>query len=183
VATIHLQYGDAAALPHDFRREMLTAWIAQNRGREQVWSNYSSDALRRLADQALAPHVTALLTNDEAPGDIRELLVQLVRYGRMTGCLPALITILGDAEEPADLKTYVLAALRDMGTPDIRQQAWDTLQHTPALTNRMRSTACEALYPATIGPMGIAVLLEKPGIGNEHPSSFSIRSRTCWRNG
>src|SRR5262249_44986441 len=71
-----------------------------------------------------------------------------------------------------DLKTYVLAALRDMGTPDSRRQAWEILRALPALTNRMRSVACEALYPDIIGPAEIAFLLEKPELRKEHSGTL-----------
>lgn len=169
---IHLEYGDAAGLPLEFRREMLTAWIERNRGREQVWSEYSSDAVRRLADPALVADVTASLENHETPRDIREFLVHFVRYGGMIGCLPALITILGNPEEPYNLKSYVLAALRDMGTAESRRQAWEILHSALALTNRMRSIACEALYPDAIGSAEIAALLETPSVRNEHPSDL-----------
>jgi len=169
---IHLEYGDSEALPLEFKRALLTAWIERNRGREEVWSRYSPDAMRRLADQRLAPDVSRFLGNEGTPGDIRELLVQLVRYGSMTPCLPGLLAILGNPEEPEDLKSYVLAALRDMGTPESHRQAWEILRAAPALTNQMRSVACEALYPGTIGPVEIALLLEKPEMREEHPGSL-----------
>ncbi len=169
---IHLEYGDAEALPLEFKRALLASWIERNRGRDKVWSRYSADAMRRLADQRLAPDVSRFLGNEGTPADIRELLVQIVRYGSMAPCLPDLLAILRNPEEPEDLKTYVLAALRDMGTPDSHQQAWEILRAAPALTNEMRSVACEALYPGTIGPAEIALLLEKPGLREEHPGSL-----------
>ena len=179
---IHLEYGDAEALPLEFKRALLTAWIERNRGREEVWSRYSPDAMRRLADQRLAPDVSRFLGNEGTPGDIRELLVQLVRYGSMTACLPDLLAILGNPEEPEDLKTYVLAALRDMGTPDSHRQAWEILRAAPALTNQMRSVACEAFYPGTIGPAEIALLLEKPRCARSTPEAFNMPFNGCWKN-
>lgn len=166
---IHLEYGDPEALPLEFKRALLESWIERNSGREEVWSGYSRDTMRRLADQRLAPDVSHLLGDEATPGDIRELLVLLIRYGSLTACLPDLLTILGDPDEPEDLKTYVLAALRDMGTPDSHWQAWDVLSAAPAITNRMRSVACEALYPNVIGAAGVALLLEKPDLRDEHP--------------
>lgn len=169
---IHLEYGDAEALPLEFKRSLLTAWIDRNRGREQVWSRYSPDAMRRLADQRLAPDVASFLGNNATPGEIRELLVQFVRYGSMTQCLPDLLAILGNPAECEDLKAYVLAALRDIGTPESHRQAWDILRAAPAITNAMRSLACDTLYPNTIGPADIALLLEKPSPRKEHPGSL-----------
>jgi len=169
---IHLEYGDAEALPLEFKRAILTRWIERNRGREQVWSRYSPDAMRRLADLRLAPDVASFLGNGATPGAIRELLVQFVRYGSMTPCLPDLLAILGNPAECEDLKTYILAALRDMGTPESHRQVWDILRATPAITNQMRSLACETLYPNTIGAADMAVLLEKPSLREEHPGSL-----------
>ncbi len=165
---IHLEYGDAEALPLEFKRALLESWIQRNRGREKVWSGYSPDAMRRLADQCLAPDIARFLVDKATPGDIREQLVQLICYGSLSACLPDLLTILGDPDEPEDLKTYVLAALRDMGTPESHRQAWDILRTAPALTNEMRSVACEALFPDTIGATDIALLLEKPDVRDEH---------------
>ena len=98
--------------------------------------------------------------------------MQLIRYGSLTACLPDLLTILGDPDEREDLKTYVLAALRDMGNPESHRQAWHILRAAPALTNQMRSVACEALYPDTIGAADIALLLEKPDLRDEDSRSL-----------
>jgi len=169
---IHLEYGDAEALPPEFKKAILESWIQRNSGRKEVWSNYSPDAMRRLADQCLVPDIARFLGDEATPGDIRKLLVQLIRYGSLTACLPNLVRILDDPDEPEDLKTYVLAALRDIGSPESHRQAWDMLCTAPALTNQMRSVACEALFPDTIGPADIALLLEKPDLRYEHSGSL-----------
>lgn len=169
---IHLEYGDAEALPVEFKRALLESWIQRNRGREEVWSGYSADAMRRLADQRCGPDIARFLGDKATPGDIRELLVQVVRYGSLTVCLPDLLAILGDPDEPEGLKTYVLAALRDMGTPESHREAWDILRTAPALTNQMRYLACEALFPDTIGAADIALLLEKPDLRDEHSGNL-----------
>ena len=90
----------------------------------------------------------------------------------MTGCLPDLLAILGDPAEREDLKTYILASLRNMGTPESHRQAWDILRAAPAVSDLMRSLACEMLYPNTIGAADIAVLLEKPRSREEHPGNL-----------
>lgn len=169
---VHLEHGDAEGLPLEFRRDLLRSWIDRNRGREEVRTRYTPDALRRLACPQLAPDIAAFLSKTTTPRDIRELLVQFVRFGALTTCLPNLITILRTPGEPDDLKEYVLAALRDVGTPESRQQAWDILRGYPTLTNQMRLLACQTLYPRTIGAAEVAVLLEKPGPRHEDHSSL-----------
>ena len=169
---IHLEHGDAEGLPVEFRRDLLRSWIDRNRGREEVKTRYAPDAMRRLASPELAADVAAFLSGPTTPKDIRELLVQFVRFGGLTSCLPTLITILRTPAEPDDLKEYVLAALRDVGTPASRQQAWDTLREYPTLTNQMRLLACQTLYPRTIGAADAAVLLEKPSPRHEDHASL-----------
>jgi hypothetical protein len=159
---IHLEYGDAERLPLDFKRMLLAAWIDRNKDREGVWTRYSADALRRLADPQLVPDVERFLGNGVTSGDVRELLVQLVRHGRLVQCVPNLVAILGNPAESDDVRLYALVALRDMGTPESYQQAWDIVRAMPALPRLLCSVACETLYPNTIGAADLAMLLEKP---------------------
>ena len=159
---IHLEYGDAESLPLDFKRKLLDAWIDRNKDREEVWTQYSPDALRRLADPQLAPDIARFLGNGVTSGKVRELLVHLVRHGRLVQCVPNLVALLASPAESDDVKIYAMAALRDMGTPDSHQQAWEILRAMPAFPRLMCSVACETLYPNTIGAADLAMLLEKP---------------------
>jgi len=52
---IHLEYGDPERLPLDYKRKLLAAWIERNKEREDVWTEHSPDALRRLAQPELVP--------------------------------------------------------------------------------------------------------------------------------
>jgi len=165
---IHLEYGDAERLPLDFKRALLAAWIERNKGREGVWTQYSPDALRRLAEPQLVPDVSRFLGNGATSGDVRELLVHLVRHGRLVQCVPNLVAILGNPTESDDVRRYALAALRDMGTPESHRQAWDILRAMPALPSLMCSVACETLYPNTIVAADLAMLLEKPCLKKEN---------------
>ena len=42
---IHLEDGDAEALPLEFKRSLLESWIQRNSGRAEVWFGHSRDAM------------------------------------------------------------------------------------------------------------------------------------------
>ncbi|MDB5310312.1 MAG: hypothetical protein JWO38_4514 [Gemmataceae bacterium] len=169
---IHLEYGDPEKLPLAYKRRLLEAWIDRNKDREDVWTRYSPEALRRLAEPQLAPDVARHLGDGATAGKVRELLVHLVRHGRLVQCVPNLVALLGRPAESDDVKLYAMAALRDIGTPESRRQAWEILRAMPALPRLMCSVACEALYPDTIGAAELATLLEKPRSEKENVGSL-----------
>ena len=171
---IHLEYGDPEKLPLDYKRKLLAAWINRNKDRQEVWTQYSPDALRRLAEPQLVPDVAQFLGSDQTSGKVRELLVHLVRYGRLIQCIPNLVAILGSSAESDNMKIYAMAALRDMGTPESHGQAWEILRAMPSLPRLMCSVACETLYPNTIGADGLAILLEKPCSEKENISNLQF---------
>jgi hypothetical protein len=125
---IHLEYGDAMALPLEYRRSLLTEWVVRNSERERVWVRSSPDALRRLSDTRLAGEISGLLVDRTASVDMRNELVQLVRFGRLDVCLPVLLTIISSADEDDRLKRSSLAAIRDIGTPGNWQQLFEPLR-------------------------------------------------------
>jgi len=159
---IHLEYGDPAKLSLDYKRALLTAWIERNKGRDDIWTRYSHDTLRRLAEPQLVPDIIRFLSDAELPGAVRELLVCLVWRGRLVECIPTLVALLESAAESDDVKLYAMAALRDIGTPESHEKAWLILRDAPTLPGPMCSLACTTLYPTTIGAAELGVLLEKP---------------------
>lgn len=155
---IHLEYGDAAALPLEYRRSLLKAWVQRNAGRKRVWVRSSPDALRRLSDARLASDISELLVDDTTSVDVREELIQLVRFGDLTGCLPDLLAIITSPATPEGLKCYAMAAVRDIGTPESLREVWENIRQTPAISSRLCALACEALFPGAIGPQELVKL-------------------------
>jgi len=81
------------------------------------------------------------------------------------------------------VKTYAMAALRDMGTAESYQQAWEILRAMPALPRLMCFIACETLYPNTIGAADLTMLLEKPCSVKENISNLQHTIRATWNSG
>jgi len=169
---IHLEHGDPEGLSLDFKRKMLATWVERNKDRKDVWDRYSAETLRRLSEPQLVPEILRHLAPGASKEGARELLVHLIRHGRLEGCVPRLVEILRDPDESDDVKLYTMAALRDIGTPDSHQQAWEILRDMPEFPRLMCSVACETLYPNTIGATGLALLLEKPCKEKENKNSL-----------
>jgi hypothetical protein len=124
VPELHLEHGDAAALPVSYRRSVLSALIRKYEKRSRVWLPYSSDALQRLASPDLASDISGFLRNPATSTDVRARLITMVRFGRLKECLPVLIEMLNGTGTGDELQTDVLAALRDMGTEESLREAW-----------------------------------------------------------
>lgn len=169
---IHLEHGDPEKLPLEYKRRLLAAWIDRNKSREDVWFRYTSDALHRLAEPQLSPDISRFLSIGDTNGKVRELLVLLIRHGKLVQCVPILIELLSSPSESDDVKICAMAALRDMGTPESHRQAWEIIRAMPALPMMMCSVACETLYPNTIGAADLATLLEKPCLEKENISDL-----------
>jgi hypothetical protein len=170
---IFLEYGDAAALPIEYRRALLRAWVNRNKERQRVFVQSSHDALRRLAATELTGDISEMLADRSTSADIREELVQVVRYGKLVACTPTLLNILSHPDEPEDLKQYVLAAIHDMGMADARRQVWEILRPLPALSVGACVVACEALYPDTINAVEFVALLQKAPVSSAQWNSFA----------
>lgn len=156
---IHLEHGDPEGLPLDYRRDLLRAWVRNNQGRERVWVTSSPDALRRLATPELAPDVSDLIVDKTIALDIREELALLVRFGRLKGCIPALLEIVGNASEPESLKRYAVASLRDIAPKEARQKLWEIVQKWASISAGTCSTVLEALFPEIINSTEMVTLL------------------------
>jgi hypothetical protein len=84
---LHLRYGDPSRLPLEYKRRLLRTLVERYSGRERIWVDADPDALSRLADPQLADDVSAIILNHQAPEDLRTTMLQLVRHGRLLGCL------------------------------------------------------------------------------------------------
>jgi hypothetical protein len=156
---IHLEHGDAAALPLEYRRELLLSWVKRNEGRQRVWVSSSPDALRRLAAPELAEDVSRFLLDRSISIDIREELAMLVRFGRLATGVPSLLEIVRSTSESDRLKRYAVQALRDMAPRDSRRELWAIVQTWTTISAGLCGDIIEALFPEIIGPEDVCGLL------------------------
>jgi hypothetical protein len=158
---IHLEYGDGAALPSAYKRQLLHSWLARHSDRNQVWVRSSADALKRLAAPELAGDIAAKIADQHISADLRTELLRMVRHGRLTGCLPYLVRIISSATESESVKIYAVTAIRDFGPPEIRQQVWDVVQGWPEFSGHLAAAIAEVVFPEVVGPDGLLAILLK----------------------
>jgi hypothetical protein len=80
---IHLNFGDAANLPTEYRRQVLRSLAAGSKGRRRTWLQTSHDALARFADAALASDIRELILDRTLAVDFRIEMLEIVRHGRL----------------------------------------------------------------------------------------------------
>lgn len=159
--TIHLVYGDPRRLPLQYKRRLLEALVGRYGKKQRAWIQSSPDALSRLADPALAVDVSTIIRDQSLSSDLRTEMLQLVRHGRLQACLEAALDVIASRDSPRELKTYAVAAIRDVGDVDIRHRLAAIMASMLTIPNSLCSIACEALYPEVIGAAELVKMLRK----------------------
>lgn len=164
------QFGDPAALSLEYRRALLAAWTERYRDRERMWHDTTPDLLARLADPKLASDISGYIDDRSLPIDVRTTFIDIVRWGKLSDCLPNLLELLRRDDEHDDLKIGALAALRDMGTSAARTEASRILLDAPKISERVCAIVCDALVPDAMQPAEFVQVLERTGgSDDEHP--------------
>jgi hypothetical protein len=158
---LFLALGDPQSLPVEYKKSLLQNLITRYRGRERIFLDADAEAMSRMADPALSPLIIALLEETTTPIDIRLLLLQIIRHGRLQSCLDVALNIVESPNEPDLLKSYAVAAIRDIGDKEARRRLSEISQRFDRIENHLCASICEAIYPEAIGPQGLATLLEK----------------------
>lgn len=158
---MHLRYGDPGQLPLEYKKRLLNALVERYEGRERAWIDSDHESLSRLADPALADDIAGIVRNRQVSADVRIELLLLVRYGRLTDCLDAVLDLIADAEELDDLKHYAVAALRDAGEIPHLLRLWKIVQSWTLIQTGLCALLCEALFPKVIDAEGLVALLRK----------------------
>lgn len=158
---LHLSLGDPTVLSIDYKRALLRAVVKRYHGRKQVIIDWSSDALNRFANPELAQEISGFISEQAVPEDIRCDLLMLVRHGRLTGCLDVVLEIIASPEATELLKIYAVATIRDVGEVNHRQQLASIVESWGALTERLCTPICEALYPVAVEEQGLLAILRK----------------------
>ena len=158
---ILFQYGDPSRLSVGFKKELLKALIEKFKGRSDLWINPNPESLWRIADDTLALDVSGILLNKQVSVDIRCLMSELVRHGRLQACYPTLLKLIFSREENARLKIYASAAIRDSGNLSSRRKLYSLSKSLKMMPNDLCSNICEALYPSVISPLEFVEILRK----------------------
>jgi hypothetical protein len=158
---LFLRFGDPASLALEYRRDLLRRLVELYGGRKRAWIDVEPEALARIADPTLAGSIRDLVADRATSTDVRELLLLLIRYGRLTNCLDVALEVFSDAQESDPLKLYAAAAIRDIGDAAARRRLASAANGLSAIGSSLCAVVCEAVYPAAIGPQDLFSLLAK----------------------
>ena len=158
---LFLTLGDPQSLPVEYRKSIILNLISRYGGRQRIFLDADPEAMSRMADPALSPLIVTLLEETTTPIDIKLLLLQIIRHGRLHGCLDVALKIIESQNEPGVVKSYAVAAIRDIGDKRTRHRLSEISQRFDRIDNHLCALILEAIYPAAIGAKGLATLLEK----------------------
>lgn len=159
--SINLRYGDPHGLPLDYKQALLDTLVAAAGTRGHLWLETDQDALSRLADPALVPKIDAIIRNRALAGDLRVAMLQIVRHGRLAACLPVVLEVVASANEPDDLKTYAVAALRELNDPDSLIRLAVIARTLPRVATALTDLLVDALFPDRLSIDEFVGLLRK----------------------
>jgi len=158
---LFLTHGDPESLPIEFKKSLLDHLIAHFSGRELMYVDTDAEALGRMAAPELAPQIASMLRETTTSPDMRILLLRIIRHGQLRDCLDDALDIAESPHESDELKSYAVAAIRDVGDKNARCRLAEIVQSFENIETRFCGLICEAIYPQATGPQGLAGLLSK----------------------
>jgi len=171
---IYLQYGDPEALSADFKRKVVSAFVAHFHDRRQVWVNVDGESLQRLADPVLSDDVSAIIRDRDISVDLRSAMLQLVRHGRLTGCMDTALDIVATPDEDDHLKIYAAAAIRDLADTAHRRCLAEVANRLPAMSDSLCALICETVFPDAVDAAGLVALMRKADWVQIHGSDLPV---------
>jgi hypothetical protein len=158
---LNLRYGDPHALPLDYKQSILAKLVESARSRGRLWLNTDADALGRLADPALVPQIDTIIRDRSLAIDLRAAMLQVIRHSRVTACLTAALELMADPAESNELKTFVVAALRDISDRSSIIRLAEIASSLPRVTPALTDLLLEVLFPVDLSIDGFVALLRK----------------------
>ena len=158
---IHLLHGDPAALPLDYRSQVLSTLVKRYDGRDLVRLNWDRAALARFANNGLGDDINAYLIDTSISEDLRADFLMVVREGKLIACVPTVLKLFADYDVSENLKTYAVTVVRDIGDIQHRQQLASLCAVQTNLSNRLIGLLCEALFPQAIDVEGLLALFAR----------------------
>lgn len=128
---IAVEGGDAAMLPPDIRRGMLTTMVEQILDPVSARHGLDNSEIARIAQSDLEAHVLSLIAAHEANDDVIFLLGRLVWQGRMTGCIPSLMAIAKDPARGIYARLASIRAVASVGSPQQLGDVWGDINRNP----------------------------------------------------
>ncbi len=159
--SIHLRFGDPAALDSGYRRRLFAALSARGRQRGWLGLETSRSALGRLVTPELVPEILSLICDRSLASDLRTEMLQALRFGRAHELITPALSIIADPEEPGSLRITAAAALRDLEDEEASRRLRELLPTLGDLNEGVAEVLLDTLSRPLIDPDTFAVILER----------------------
>ena len=159
---ILFQYGDPQSLSTDDKKKLFAALVEKYKGRKQTWVDANNRGLlSRLASPEMADKICGYILDNTLSNDIRELFLNIVRYGRLVESVDTILGIFDNQTESEHVKLYAAIVIRDVGTLKHKQRLAEITTTYSNFSSLLCAAFCGALYPDAINGDELIALLEK----------------------
>ncbi len=158
---LFLVHGDPESLPIEYRRSVLSKLVEKYGTHERNFLDIRPEALARLASSELAIELSNMLKDTSISDDIRILLLNLIGYGRLSGCQDAVLDIIASEHESDDVKFHAVEVIREIGESQALQHLSQIAKKIRAIDADFCAVLCITLYPNIIAAEDLANLLRK----------------------
>jgi hypothetical protein len=164
-----LEFGDAGSLRPDVRSALLKDFALRYTGQKSTPLSLHIREVRRLADPDLVDTIRELLVQYREHDDVRQLLLRVVREGKLEGCGDVALTFASDATLDSYTRTCAIQALGAAGTKDEKALLKRTIYAAPAQHDRsIVAAVMEALFPTRLTVAETLRLLETAPTEDEY---------------
>jgi hypothetical protein len=171
---VFLSQGDPRSLPLDYRTEVLRRTAERFKGRGHVNIDWDGSTLKRFADTALADPAGRWIADPTIPDDVRADYVALVKYGRLHGAMPAVVTLAIDDAASEYLRASALICIAAIGGPAERLSAVSAFAAPQHIPLRLGVQLVGAVYPHVVDERGLFELLARFDTVNTKMGSSSF---------
>ena len=157
-----LEEGDSSALDIRTRETLLKHFASRYDNRQNTPLSLDVREVRRLADHRLAGVIRDLLQKYRNHGDVRRLLLRIIREGRIPDCGQLACSFAIDAEADVYTRSTAVRAVGLAGTPGEKKRlAKEILGQVSSLSHDIINAAIDSLWPNALTDQDVLTLLEK----------------------
>jgi hypothetical protein len=156
-----LVHGDADWLNPDAKQAAIAAIISKFGSRARARLPKTARRLGALAHPMGADYVSAQLRNRAICEDVRTLLVEMVRFGRLLECSASAFDIAVDPTEPVLLRESCIEALSVAGNSVQSRALADFFLATPVVPWELLVSSLTSLYPKVLRTSEVVSLIRR----------------------
>ncbi|MBJ9658468.1 hypothetical protein I5588_28515 [Burkholderia multivorans] len=175
---IHLQWGDPAALPIEYRKRVLAAIVEKYRSREYVPIEVDLESLARIADSGLATEISNHLLDSEVSGGLKARLLLIIMEGKLVECVGSVLTLFELSTTSEEIRRYAVLAIREAGTAAHKRYLAECYRRVADIDNKTLGYLFETLFPTCISVEAALELLQSAASVSRYEIEFlnSVRS-------